>query len=242
MNIIDFLFVFKWWAVFFMLETIFLHLAFKLFSSFLDKGYIFSKVLGISILSYLIFVFGIAHVLPFTRILSVAILIVLAVFFWIKISFKKKILSVGTRKDVLQFLRKNYKLIVFEEALFFLGLLFWSFIRAHNPDIHDLEKYMDFGFVNAILRSDYFPPKDMWFTPYAINYYYFGHFITAFLTKLTGISSSISYNIMLATLCAFTFSCSFSFSSSLLVFLFHSEKNKTIFKSFLGGIFSAFLI
>src|SRR3990172_6943929 len=108
MNIIDFLFVFKWWAVFFMLGTIFLPLAFKLFSSFLDKGYIFSKVLGISILSYLIFVFGIAHVLPFTRILSGAILIVLAVFFWIKISFKKKILSVGTRKDVLQFLRKHY--------------------------------------------------------------------------------------------------------------------------------------
>src|SRR3989304_9131394 len=210
MNIIDFLFVFKWWAVFFMLGTIFLPLAFKLFSSFLDKGYIFSKVLGISILSYLIFVFGIAHVLPFTRILSVAILIVLAVFFWIKISFKKKILSVGTRKDVLQFLRKNYKVIVFEEALFFLGLLFWSFIRAHNPDIHDLEKYMDFGFINSILRSDYFPPKDMWFTPLPINYYYFGHLVTAVLTKLSSISSSIGYNLMLATIFAFTFTCTLS--------------------------------
>src|SRR3989338_10150910 len=220
MNIIDFLFVFKWWAVFFMLGTIFLPLAFKLFSSFLDKGYIFSKVLGISILSYLIFVFGIAHVLPFTRILSVAILIVLAVFFWIKISFKKKILSVGTRKDVLQFLRKNYKVIVFEEALFFLGLLFWSFIRAHNPDIHDLEKYMDFGFINSILRSDYFPPKDMWFTPLPINYYYFGHLITAVLTKISGIPSFITYNLMLSTIFAFTFTASFSIGANLLYHLF----------------------
>src|SRR3990172_590576 len=216
MNIIDFLFVFKWWAVFFMLGTIFLPLAFKLFSSFLDKGYIFSKVLGISILSYLIFVFGIAHVLPFTRILSVAILIVLAVFFWIKISFKKKILSVGTRKDVLQFLRKNYKVIVFEEALFFLGLLFWSFIRAHNPDIHDLEKYMDFGFINSILRSEYFPARDMWFTPLSINYYYFGHLFTALLTKLSQIPSFISFNLMLATIFAFTFTMSFSIGINLV--------------------------
>src|SRR5258708_38797604 len=34
-----------------------------------------------------------------------------------------------------------------------------------SPDIHGLEKYMDYGFVNSILRSQYFPPKDMWFTP-----------------------------------------------------------------------------
>ena len=246
MNIIDFLFVFKWWAVFFMLGTIFLPLAFKLFSSFLDKGYIFSKVLGISILSYLIFVVGIAHVLPFTRILSVAILIVLAVFFWIKISFKKKILSVGTRKDVLQFLRKNYKVIVFEEALFFLGLLFWSFIRAHNPDIHDLEKYMDFGFINSILRSDYFPPKDMWFTPLPINYYYFGHLVTAVLTKLSGIPSNISFNLMIASIFAFTLSCSFSIGINLSARFLQGKskqlKGVSSIKAVTAGLLTSFIV
>lgn len=86
----------------------------------------------------------------------------------------------------------------------------WAYIRGFQPDIHGLEKYMDYGFVNSILRSSYFPPKDMWFTPLPINYYYFGHLTTAVLTRLSGIPSSYTFNLMLATLFAFTVVCSFS--------------------------------
>lgn len=82
---------------------------------------------------------------------------------------------------------------------------------------------MDFGFVNSILRSQYFPPADMWFAGKTINYYYYGHYVAAFLTKLTGIDSAITYNLMIATLFAFTFSLTFSLTANL-VYLFLKQK------------------
>jgi YYY domain-containing protein len=104
------------------------------------------------------------------------------------------------------------------------------------PDIHGLEKFMDFGFLNSILRTDYFPPKDMWFAPLSINYYYFGHLVTAVITKLSFIPSFVSYNLMLATLFSFTFVASLSFGINLF------DKVKFSLKSILAGFFSAVLI
>ena len=83
------------------------------------------------------------------------------------------------------------------------------------PDIHGLEKFMDFGFLNSILRSDYFPPKDMWYTPLTINYYFFGHLATAVLTKLSFLPSFITFNLMIATLFTLTFSAAFSIGVNL---------------------------
>ncbi len=92
---------------------------------------------------------------------------------------------------------------------------------------------MDFGFVNSILRARFFPPLDMWLTKspdytggYFINYYYYGHYITAFLTKLAGIDSSITYNLMMATLFAFAFCLSFSIGANMYYLLVVSWREK----------------
>ena len=55
------------------------------------------------------------------------------------------------------------KIFAGEEALFLCGLILWSYIRGLQPDIHGLEKFMDYGFVNTILRTGFMPPQDMWF-------------------------------------------------------------------------------
>jgi len=231
----DLFFIFKWYLLIFITGILFLPLSFRILPAFLDKGYIFSKVLGIGILSYLIFLLGFSHVFSFTRFNSVLILAILGALIWITISIKGKILIIQSRKEILSFLKENRKLIIFEEALFFLCILFWSYVRAHNPDIHDLEKFMDFGFLNSILRAEYFPPQDMWFTPYPINYYYFGHLMTAVITKISAIPSGISYNLMLATLFAFTFTGSFSIATTLV--------RKVISKRIiLYGLLSSFIV
>src|SRR3989344_9606185 len=198
MPILDILFVIRWWLVFFLIGLSFLPLSFRIFNTFIDKGYIFSKVLGTLIISYAIYVLGTFHILRFT---TINILII-----WL--------LSASTflfllRKNNFEF-KKYLKIFIFEEFIFFIALLIWSFVRAHQPDIHDLEKFMDYGFINSLLRSDYFPPKDMWLTPFSINYYYFGHLYTAVITKLSQIPSFITFNLMVATIFAFTFTLSFS--------------------------------
>lgn len=222
----DFISVVIWWFYLLLIGFLFLPLARNLFSRFFDKGYIFSKTLGLAIISYIIFLFGTAHILPFQRFTIFAVLVavlIVNILFYSKNKFKLE--------------KKIIYIYIFQELLFFLSLLFWSYIKSFQPDIHGLEKFMDFGFMNSILRSSYFPPTDMWFTPFAINYYYFGHLVTAMLMKLTNISPFISYNLMLATIFAFTVTSAFSIVSTIT----HSVIKITR-TSFLSGILSGILL
>ena len=133
-------------------------------------------------------------------------------------------------------MKKYLRIFLLEELIFLTGLFFWSYIRSNLPDIHGLEKYMDFGFLNSILRSDYFPAKDMWYTPLSINYYYFGHLVTAVLTKLSFIPSFITYNLMLATLFGLTFIASLSLIANVF------DLKRFSVKSLIAGLFSAIFI
>lgn len=238
MPFVDIIWVLRWWFSLFIIGTVFLPITLVIFSNFLDKGYIFSKILGSIVVSYVVFLLGSLHIVPFTQFSAVSIL-ALALFLNI---------TIYKRFNLLSSIKKLFKFFIFEEILFFVGILLWSIVRSYQPDIQGLEKFMDFGFVNSILRAKYFPPNDMWFTPYPINYYYFGHLITAVLTKLSGISSSITYNLMLATLFSFTFTCSFSIAANLmyqvqgqnLKFKIITDKLKVLFAGLLTGILVAF--
>jgi len=196
----DFIFITQWWFYIFLIGLIFFPITTRFFSQFKDLGYPFSKVIAIAILTYIVFILGSLHLLVFNR-MVLLLLLLIATTGLIFIYSKRKI-SIPS-KNVLF-------LWVFEEILFFLSLWFWSYIKAFQPDIHGLEKFMDFGFMNSILRSTYFPPTDMWFTPLSINYYYFGHMASAFLIKLSAVPTFIAYNLLLSTIFAFTVTLAFS--------------------------------
>jgi YYY domain-containing protein len=245
--------VFVWWFTIFLLGIVFLPTACYFFGKFADRGYIFAKVIGIIISSYIVWLLGSLQILPFTRITLIVVLLGSAI---------SNLYLFNILKQKKAFTNFPFGLAVFEEILFFTGLAFWSYVRATEPSIRGLEKFMDFGFVNSILRSNFFPPQDMWLT-YSpdyppgsfINYYYFGHYITAFLTKLSGIDSAVTYNLMLATLFAFTFTLSFSMGMNLY-FLFQiintklqlvksqikSTKTRLDGRVILVGLLAAFLV
>lgn len=230
----DFTAVVIWWGVFFLLGLSCLPLTVRLFPTFFDKGYIFAKILGLILLSYLLFVLSELHIVVFSRLNTIILLVIIAAYNGL-LFFKPK--------EIIPTLKKYWMFFLFEEALFSLGLFFWSFVRATQPDIHGLEKYMDFGFINSILRTTYFPPRDMWYTPFFINYYYFGHLATAVLTRLSNLPSFITFNLMLATIFAFTLTISFVLAIQLLT-VFFGEKRTRLQKiiTFFGGIISSFLI
>ncbi len=243
----DSLAVIIWWTTIFLIGTICLPITNRIFKNFADRGYIFSKVIGILIASYIMWLFASLHVVPFARISLIVILLGLAIVnLWISMIRNVK----NDNKSI------PWRLIIFEEAVFLACLSFWSFVRATEPSIRGLEKFMDFGFVNSILRSSFFPPLDMWLTQspdysggYFINYYYFGHYLTAFLTKLSGLDSAVSYNLMLATLFAFTFTLPFSIGLNLsqyLIDLIHQKEGKSYkpyhFQAIIIGLLTAFLV
>lgn len=233
----DFETVLVWWFFIFILGLVFLPTARKIFHKFFDKGYLFAKVIGILFSSYLVWLLSSLKILPFFR---ETILLVLIFGSLINIFLTRK--AKKTKPD-------RVLLIVWvgEELLFFGALVAWSLIRGFQPDIQGLEKFMDFGFVNSILRSKYMPPPDIWFAGKTINYYYFGHFITAFLTKLSGLDSAVTYNLMIATLFSFTFSLTFSITSNFLYFLtkektFNLPKVNKPYLIFFAGFTSAVLV
>ncbi len=233
----DLLTVLRWWLGLFGLGLIFLPLTRKIFADFFDQGYLFSKVIGILFSSYLVWLLASLKILPFYQ-ETILLTIIAGVAFnlWL---FKRD-----------KHLGQNYKSLIAnyylpEELLFLATLIFWSFIRGFQPDIQGLEKFMDYGFVNSILRSRYFPPADMWFAGKAINYYYYGHYITAFLIKLTQISSAVAYNLMIATLFAFCFSLTFSLTANLLHNWIKQQKfqiSNFKFQIVTAGLISALLV
>jgi len=96
--------------------------------------------------------------------------------------------------------RQHWPMLVAAEVLFIGFFLMWLGIVSEVPAISHTEKPMDLGFMNAVLQSRFFPPEDPWLSGNSISYYYFGHFMMAFLTQLTGVVSSVGYNLGVALL------------------------------------------
>lgn len=77
-------------------------------------------------------------------------------------------------------------------------------VKALSPAIYWGEKPMDFAILNAILRTPSLPPADPWFAGETLNYFYFGHFLTAVWTMLAGVPAAMAFNLALPTLAGLT--------------------------------------
>ena len=219
----------QWYITLLAIGMVFTPLTKKIFKSFnFDFGYPFAKTLGIILLSYFVFVLGIVKVLPFDRMGLIFALCLFAIINWV--IYKKQ------RKDVINHVST---IIILEEILFIFCLFFWTFIRSQEPSIHGLEKFMDFGFMNSLLRTKFFPPKDIWYSPEPINYYYFGHLSGALLIKLSNIKASIGYNLILATIFAQGVTQVFSLVINIIK---RYDQKLNQFKAIIYGLIGAYFI
>ena len=185
-----------WWLTVELLGLIALPLTLVVFKRLPDRGYAFSKVLAILLVSFILWLLAYAHVLPNTR---WAIILIIAAG-----AIGSLVLAVRRRRELAEFFRRERTVIIATEAVFLLAFVAYLAIRAFNPDILFGEKPMDFAFMNGILRSTYFPPIDPWLAGYSISYYYGGYQIMAMLTMLTGVPAAVSFNLSLALVFALT--------------------------------------
>src|SRR3989338_8694346 len=200
--------------------------------NFFDFGYSFAKTITLIFVTYSALTLGVMRIVPFTQ---SGLLFIVGAFGLLNILIfrhKKKEKKKGSPLNMNQI-----GLIVFEEVLFLVCLFVWVIVRGQEPSIHGLEKFMDFGFINSILRSTYFPPKDMWLAGHSINYYYFGHLSGAVLTKLSNIPSNYTYNLILASIFALGVTQTFSLCFNVI-----HQIHKKIKISFIAGVIGAFLL
>lgn len=188
-----------WYIILAALGVIFTPTARFLFPNSPDRGYPFAKTIGIIAVTYAMFLFGVLHVATFAA-LTLYFLLALA-------AIGNYFLYKKTKPPQTPL---NKRLIVVEEVLFVAALIALAYMRGQEPSVHGLEKFMDYGFMMSILKSQFFPPADMWFAPLPINYYYFGHLSGAILIKLTGIAPAVGYNLILATIFAQGITLAFS--------------------------------
>lgn len=184
-------------------------LAYLLLPALPDRGYSFTKAIGLLAWGYFFWLFTSLGIL---RNNLAGLLVALGIL----ISLSAWALRGICREELLTWWREHKKLIASLEALFLLAFGVWALVRAANPEIQFTEKPMELAFINAILYSPEFPPHDPWLAGYAISYYYFGYVLVAMLAQITVVSGSIAFNLGIAVVFGLSAAGSFGLVYNLL--------------------------
>ncbi|MFZ1128695.1 DUF2298 domain-containing protein [Methanoregula sp.] len=86
------------------------------------------------------------------------------------------------------------------ELIFLIFFFLMLTVRFVNPTISYAEKFMDHAFLASIMRSPVVPPLDPWFAGGTMDvYYYLGYWIFGCLGIVSGVPSSVAFNLSLPT-------------------------------------------
>lgn len=211
--------LFQMWALVEVLGLICLPLTVTVFHNLPDRGWAFSKAIGLAVLAFCVWLpLMTLHFLPFTQLFIAGVLLILLAL--------NVVGYVRMRHAIAKLVRLNIPYIVVTEIIF-LGMVFLlGYMRSYLPDIKSYEMYMDEGFITAIMRSTHFPPNDMWFSGYSLNYYYYAHFTIATLAKLLGQSAAVAFNTGICIFFGLTASNLFCVTSNIVAWARHLRAHR----------------
>jgi YYY domain-containing protein len=203
-----------WWLTIMVFGFIMFPILFAFFPALADRGYGFSKIIGIALTAWIAWALGTLRFLTWSSAGLLVILAILATFsLWV---------MWRVRASFFPYIRARWKMLIWMDILAFVLFLAFVGVRLSNPDLwHNAfggEKPMDFAYFNAVLRSTIFPAYDPWLSGGYLNYYYFGFVIAGVPTLLLGVVPSVAYNLIIPMLFSVTgmgaFSVAFNVVSS----------------------------
>jgi len=182
------LYVVVWWLALEVLGLVCFPLVSRICTNLKDKGYSISKLVGLVVLTFLVWILSSLTRLQFGYV-SILISFLLLAAFCLYFGRKHLKLSEWPRKSIMV-----------SEAVFAVAFVGFVLVMVGKPDIYfgGADFFMDYAFMGSILRGGYFPPVDPWYAGEAMSYYYGGHLITAILTMVTRVPPSIAFNIAVA--------------------------------------------
>ena len=192
--------VLTWLSWYFTIEILGLTvfpIAIFLFPKLEDKGYFFSKAIGLFLWGYFYWLLnslGLLHNSLSWILITLIIILVISAY----------LLVIDRAETVKHFFHQKFATIFTAEILFLIFFIGLTFMRAAMPNIDGTEKPMELAFINSILKSPGFPPNDPWLSGYSISYYYFGYVMVSILIRFTDVPSGIGFNLAVALWYALT--------------------------------------
>ena len=180
----------SWYILITLLGLLTFPLGFYLFPALADRGYTFARAFGLLIWGYVFWLFASFRIAQNDMGgLLLGLLVLGGLSAWA---------FLNCRGEIVDWFRANRRLILTTESLFLLMFGFMAFVRAANAEIVGTEKPMELMFINGIMNSPTFPPRDLWLSGYSISYYYFGYVMASMLALFSGVPATMAFNLMIS--------------------------------------------
>ena len=136
-----------------------LPITFYVFRPLPDRGYLFSKMLGLLGVGMVVWLLASLKLMAFSR-GSIALAL-------LALSLVSALIIIRRRDELIAFVKERWSIILISEIVFLAAFFAFVIVRMANPDLwHPVrggEKPMELAYLNAVLRSSYMPPYDPWF-------------------------------------------------------------------------------
>ncbi|MBN9393457.1 MAG: hypothetical protein J0I20_35830 [Chloroflexi bacterium] len=220
-----------WYILIIVLGFIALPVSFVVFGRLPDRGYSFSKPLGLLLAGLTAWWLGNLQIIGFqwyTCWLAVGLLELVSLgLLWGKPGLRQEMREWFTKK-------RNLWLVLGSELVFLAGFAFMINVRSFMPALNQSEKFFDLAFIQAIATSPTLPAPDPWYSGQPMNYYYGGQYLMAFLVKLSGVPAPIAYNIAMGLVYGLGAQAAYGLAGNL-VGLLRKTVSVSIKGSFLGA-------
>jgi YYY domain-containing protein len=224
-----------WWLALTLVGALAWPITFAFFRRLPSGGYTFARTTGLLIISYIVWILSLPGILPFS--LTGAVIAAGTILLADIALMARNGWSIGA--DLVHFMANKWRYIVLCEFIFALTLVSLAVLRGFTPDIYATEKPMDFALLNSIVRHDGFSPPDPWLSGNPINYYYFGYFMVALITKSIAMSPAIAFNLAVPTFLALAFLAAFGVGFDALTGLAGAGKRAAYGLATLGAVLVA---
>ena len=228
----------KWYASLLILGFSVLPIVLFLFKDGGGFSYVFAKVIGLCIGSYLVWLLSSLRLVTFSRAGIFAVLLITYVISWAlyyRYVLRNKDKCTDSAYALTGFVSVRTALSC-ELALIAAFLLITILMGCKIPAT-ETERLMDYAFMKSIYKCDYFPPLDSFAAGESINYYYFGHYMMTYLCIFAGVNVSIGYTLALNMIFALSLIMVYCLSSMILNGMNVDARGRAA-----GGIISALAV
>ena len=167
----------------------------RLFPLLPDRGYAFSRCLGLLLVGYVYwagYAYGVwANAFPGAW---VAFFLTAAASLCLFVSSCRG-RAVSARAFLAEAWHRHKGYVIALELLFLLCFVGWALVRMEVPGVRHTEQFRNMMFLSGISNSRYYPPADPWLSGFPICYYYFAYWVELFPARLIGMPADLTFNV-----------------------------------------------